>query len=190
MGPEEGLSLGEVVESRVGVVGVEVLDENRDEQARLAEAAVGESAEQFAHGILDCAPGGLDSLLAVLTPASMWMSRQSGPVREELAKCWKPVLVLYASRVLPGLNPSSLLAAAFLRPRERQEALLRIFRVPERQDDLEVAEDFRHLLRRGGGRGQFGYVLRNMPQPGDSLAFERHDRVRLFDRYQYSLISA
>lgn len=38
-----------------------------------------------------------------------------------------------------------------------------------------IAEDFRQLLRRGGGRGQFGYVLRDIPPPGDSLAFGRHD---------------
>ncbi len=50
-GSKEVLSRGEVVEARSGVVGVEVLDEDRDQQPRLAEAALGELSEQFAHGM-------------------------------------------------------------------------------------------------------------------------------------------
>lgn len=75
--------------------------------------------------ILNCAPGGPDSLLAVLTPASTWISQQAQPVRE-LAKRWRPALVIYAAGVLPGIHPSVLLAAVFLRPPEAQESLLRI----------------------------------------------------------------
>ena len=49
-GPQEALSRGEVVEGRSGVVGIEVLDEDRDQQPRLAEATLGGLSEQFAHG--------------------------------------------------------------------------------------------------------------------------------------------
>jgi hypothetical protein len=126
--------------------------------------------------ILKCVPGGSDSLLAVLLPASTWVSRQSQRVREELAKRWRPVLVIYAAGVLPGIHSSFLLSAVFLRPKQaQQESLLRFFRVPARPDDSTVTEDFRRLLKRSGGRGQFGYVLRDMPSPGNSLAFDRHD---------------
>jgi len=31
------------------------------------------------------------------------------------------------------------------------------------------------LIIRTGGRGRFGYVLRDLPVGGDSLAFEQHD---------------
>jgi len=133
------------------------------------------SRNEHEAAILDCVPADPDSLLAVLLPASTWISRQAQPVREKLAKRWRPVLLIYAAGVLPGIHPSFLLAAAFLRPKAAQESLLRLFRVPARPDPSAVTEDFRRLLKRSGGRGQFGYVLRERPSPGDSLAFDRHD---------------
>ena len=125
--------------------------------------------------ILDCAPDGPDTLLAALTPASMWTSPSSRPVREELALRWKPAILIYAAGGLPGVHSSLQLAVAFLRPLEAPNPQLRIFRVPPRVDAAAIAGDFRRLLRQGGGSTQFGYVLRNLPQPGDSLSFERHD---------------
>lgn len=133
------------------------------------------SRDEHEIAILNCAQGRPDSMLAVLTPASMWISRSSGPVREELAKRWKPALVLYMTDAVPGVHRSFLLAAVFLHPREAQDSLLRIFRVPAGEDDQAITEDFRRVLRQGGGRGKFGYVLRDMPPPGDTLAYERHD---------------
>ena len=137
----------------------------------------GHPLSQYEHeiAILNCAPDGPDSLLAVLTPAGMWTSPSSRAVREELGNRWKPVLLIYVAGALPGVHPSMLLAAAFLRAREAQDCLLRIFRVPPRLDDGAIARDFRRLLRQGGGSTQFGYVLRELPQPGDNLSFERHD---------------
>lgn len=133
------------------------------------------SREEHEIAVLNCALGGPDSLLAVLTPAAMWTSSSSQQVREELAKRWKPVLLIYAAGVLPGVHSSFLLAVTFLRPRKAEDSLLRVFRVLPRQDDAEVTGDFRRLLRQGGGSTQFGYVLRDLPQLGDSLSFERHD---------------
>ena len=138
--------------------------------------------------ILNCAPEGPDSLLAVLSPTSTWISQQAQPVREELAKRWRPALVIYAAGVLREIHPSFLLAAVFLRPPEAQESLLRIFRVPARPDDSAVTEDFRRLLKRRGGRGQFGYVLRDLPSPGDSLAFDRHDPAVAAKRAELSVL--
>jgi hypothetical protein len=125
--------------------------------------------------VLNCVPNGPDDVLAVLTPAGMWVSQGSGPVREELARHWRPALVLYIPGALPNVHRSFVLAAALLRPRETEDSPLRIFRVPPREDDSVIAGDFERLLRQGGGRTQFGYVLRDLPQPGDNLSFERHD---------------
>ena len=134
-------------------------------------------------------PGGPDSLLAVLMPASTWNSHRAKWMREELAERWTPVLVIYAIG-LPGIHPSFQLAAVFLRPREAQEPLLRIFRIPANPDVHAVAKDFRQLLKRSGGRGQFGYVLRDRPPAGDSLAFDRHDPLVADKRASLSILGA
>src|ERR1700722_7060478 len=44
------LARGEIVESLSGVIGVEVLNEDRNQQPRLAKAALGQLPEQFARG--------------------------------------------------------------------------------------------------------------------------------------------
>jgi hypothetical protein len=133
------------------------------------------SRDEHEIAVLNCVPDGPDDVLAVLAPAGMWVSRSSGPVREELARHWRPALVLYITGALPDVHRSFVLAAALLRPRETRDSPLRIFRVPLNEDDAVIAEDFQCLLRQGGGRTQFGYVLRDLPQPGDNLSFERHD---------------
>ena len=75
------------------------------------------SRDEHEIAVLNCVPDGPDSLLAVLTPTGMWSSPSSQQVREELAKRWKPVLLIYAAGVLPGVHSSFLLAVMFLRPR-------------------------------------------------------------------------
>ena len=152
----------------------------------------GDQLSRYEHEIflMNCAPNGRDSVLAVLTPGSTWTSRQAQPVREELARRWRPILLLYAAGVLPGIHPSFTLAAAFLRPAEAEESLLRIFQMPTRPDGPAVTEDFRRLLKRSGGRGKYGYVLRDMPIPGDSLAFDRHDPAVITKRAELAVLGS
>jgi hypothetical protein len=133
------------------------------------------SRDEHEIAILNCAPSSPDDVLAVLAPAGMWVSRSSGPVRDEIARHWRPTLILYITGVLPEVHRSFVLAAALLRPREAQDSVLRIFRVPPNEDDSVITGDFRRLLRQGGGRSQFGYVLRDTPPPNETLAYERHD---------------
>ena len=57
------------------------------------------SREEHEIAVLNCAPEGPDSLLAVLTPAAMWTLRSPQKVREELAKRWKPVLQIGRAHV-------------------------------------------------------------------------------------------
>lgn len=125
--------------------------------------------------LLDCIPAGPDSLLAALVPASTLTSHGSRHVREALATRWQPVLVLYARGVLPGIHFSTVVATMFLRARQDKVPPLRLFQMPARSDEAAVDADFRRLLAKNGGRGRFGYVLRDAPPAGDSLAFERHD---------------
>lgn len=155
-------------------------------------AGHGDQLSRYEHEIflMNCAPSGRDSVLAVLTPGSTGTSRQAQPVREELARRWHAVLLLYATGVLPGIHPSFLLAAAFLRPAAAEESLLRVFQVPTSPDSTAVTEDFRRLLKRSGGRGKYGYVLRDMPSPGDSLAFDRHDPVVISKRTELAVLGS
>lgn len=157
---------------------------------RLAGQGVQHGRNEHEIALLDCVPAGPDSLLAVLMPASTLTSQQARLVREELAARWRPVLLLYASGVLPGIHPSFLVVAAFLCPWSAHPQPLRIFQVPVRPDSSAVAEDFRRLLKRSGGRGQFGYVLRDIPPPGDSLAFERHDPALAARKAELSVFGA
>jgi hypothetical protein len=53
-----------------------------------------------------------------------------------------------------------------------------------------VTEDFRRLLKRSGGRGKYGYVLRDVPAPGDSLAFDRHDPEVITKREELAVLGS
>lgn len=57
---EEPLPLGELVEPWAGVVGVEVVDKDGDQQACLGEAPLGQLAEQFAHRVALAVEAGVD----------------------------------------------------------------------------------------------------------------------------------
>ena len=87
----------------------------------------GDQLSRYEHEIflMICARNGRDSVLAVLTPGSTWTSRQAQPVRQELARRWRPILLLYATGVLPGIHPSFTLAAAFSSKRRSRSVRLR-----------------------------------------------------------------
>lgn len=54
--------------------------------------------------------------------------------------------------------------------------MLKVFQVPRpRPDDAAVVKDFERLLARQGGRGEYGYVLREIPGPEQGLYFDRFD---------------
>jgi hypothetical protein len=126
--------------------------------------------------LLACAPAGHDSLLAALLPRQILTSASARRVREALAVHWQPTLLLEAQSVFPGFFPSIGCVGMFLRARQEGDVSpLRFFRVPVHPDEEEVESDFRRLLTRNGGRGRFGYVLNDVPPPGESLGFERHD---------------
>ncbi len=125
--------------------------------------------------MLNCRPAGPDSLLAVLLPSSTLTSERARRVREELASRWQLLVLIYAAGVIPELHKSFELAAVFLRARQQTPPALRVFRVPTGPNAAETEEDFQHLLARQGGRGRFGYVIRDAVPSGEGLAFERHD---------------
>ena len=68
--------------------------------------------------------------------------------------------------------------------------MLRVFQIPREPDDSAVRRDFSRLLKRKGGRGEFGYVLRDVPAPGASLAFDRHDPEVAVRRAELSVLGA
>ena len=62
--------------------------------------------------------------------------------------------------------------------------------MPASPDGPAVTEDFRRLLKRGGGHTKYGYVLRDMPPPGDSLAFDRHDPEVITKRAELAVLGS
>lgn len=133
------------------------------------------AADQHEYVVLECQPGDPRSVLAVLTPVDTWVSLTKEEIREEIRSKWDPVLLLYGEGVIPSFHSSLRFAVAFLVPRRDECSLLRIFQLPRREDAEVVVRDFRRLLRQDGGRGKFGYVLRELPPSGESLGFDRHD---------------
>lgn len=143
--------------------------------------------------LLDCGVPRPDALLGVLTPSVLWTSVRED-VRMELARKWRPALIIYfqeGSRTWPHTHPSLQLSAAFLRPAHAaEEPVLRIFEVPRQSPDEVIVEDFRKLLTRGGGQTEFGYVLRDLPTAGASLAYGRYDPKMAAKRSELSVLGS
>jgi hypothetical protein len=68
--------------------------------------------------------------------------------------------------------------------------VLRIFEVPRASSDEVIVEDFRKLLKRGGGQTEFGYVLRDLPPAGASLAYGRYDPRMAAKRSELSVLGS
>ncbi|MGW3960092.1 hypothetical protein ACWED2_09725 [Amycolatopsis sp. NPDC005003] len=125
--------------------------------------------------LLKCTPPTSSALLAAVIPATSLVSIESEPFREQLGRDWQPVLVQYSRGLLPGLNHRVVVATVFLSPRvEGERRPLRIFECSAADDSVAVLDDFGRLLARKSGQGAFGYVLPEVPAPGESLAFARH----------------
>lgn len=113
-----------------------------------------------------CASPQQTALLAASIPAAGLVSPMAVKFRQALAQHWRPVLVLYARNILPGVHPQFLIATIFLRSRVAGVQLpLRMFEYSPSDDEAVVLDDFSKLLKRKGGRGELGYVLRDIPEP-------------------------
>jgi hypothetical protein len=126
----------------------------------------------------ECEPPRPGVLLAALLPAGALTSASSVKFRRALARHWQPTLVLYAREIVPGIHPLAVIATVFLRSHEDAARLpLRMFEYTPGDDNATVLGDLSGLLKRKGGRGELGYVLRDTPEPEAGLAFARHDPV-------------
>jgi hypothetical protein len=132
--------------------------------------------------LLECRPVGPGSLLTAVMPESTFVSERARTVRESLAEYWQPVVVLYATGVIPQAHAGFGVAVAVFQARQHVAPVLRIFRVPDEPDPIAVEEDFRQLLAQRHERGRFGYAIRYPLPPGESLRFERHDPAMLARR--------
>ncbi|MFB7919451.1 hypothetical protein [Streptomyces sp. NPDC056061] len=123
-----------------------------------------------------CRPAGPDSVMAVLTPAELWVSDSpwAAELRKALAEHWHTLTVLYGTGVVPHVHSSFVVAAAFLQAKQEHRPPMKIFRAPRMDDDVSVEKDFEVLLKRGGGSTRYGYVVRDLPPAEQSLDFDRH----------------
>ncbi|MEU6071066.1 hypothetical protein ABZ864_43145 [Streptomyces sp. NPDC047082] len=97
-------------------------------------------------------------------------------MRAKVAEHWDTQLVIYGSGTLTQLHANAQSAVVFLRARALTRPVLKVFQVPFRHpDEAAVVKDFERLLTRQGGRGEHGYVLREVPSPEQGLYFDRFD---------------
>ena len=114
--------------------------------------------------------------LILLTPATLLGNRSWRAVRRELAENWQIQLVACLSGGVPGIRPDSRVALLQLTPPSDKHEVLRMFEVPGGlAEPATIIKDFQRLLRMGGGSSDFGFVLRERPAAGESLAPHLHD---------------
>ncbi|WP_406390132.1 hypothetical protein OG806_49725 [Streptomyces sp. NBC_00882] len=125
-----------------------------------------------------CRPPSPDAVMAVLLPAHPWVSDQpwAAEMRTKLAEHWDILLVVYGTGMLTQLSRHMESAVVFLQARAQTRPVLKVFQVPRlRPAETAVVNDFERLLARQGGRGEYGYVLREIPGPEQGLYFDRFD---------------
>ncbi|MFD5200475.1 hypothetical protein ACFWM7_10055 [Streptomyces sp. NPDC058375] len=135
-------------------------------------------AEHYVDVMAACRPPSPDSVMAVLLPAHPWVSEQpwAAEMRTRVAEHWDILLLAYGTGMLTQISPHAESAVAFLRARAQTSPVLKLFQVPRpRPDETAVIKDFERLLHRQGGRGEYGYVLREIPDPEQGLYFDRFD---------------
>ena len=106
------------------------------------------------------------------------MGHRSGrSVRKELSENWQIHLVAYLSGGVPGVRSDFRIALVELRSRAEDLHVMRVFDAPPRNTagTAVVLGDFRRLLRMPGGASDYGFVLREPPAAGQSLAPHLHD---------------
>jgi hypothetical protein len=115
--------------------------------------------------------------LVLLVPALLMGHRSGRSVRQELSENWRVHLVAYLSGGVPGFRSDFRLALVELSPPTKDHQVMRIFDAPARYtaDTAATLVDFRRLLRMPGGASDYGFVLREPPPAGESLAPHMHD---------------
>lgn len=132
--------------------------------------------DQYEEVLTSCAPSEPSAMLAAVIPAQSLTSTLSTKFRQALELHWQTALVMYTRDIVPGIHGNFEIATIFLRARNADSQLpLRIFQHARDDDESTVLDDFNRLLKRNGGRGELGYVLRDIPTPEAGLAFTRHD---------------
>ncbi|MES9523778.1 hypothetical protein [Streptomyces capoamus] len=136
------------------------------------------SPDYYVEVMAACRPPSPDAVMAVLLPAHPWVLDQpwAAEMRTKIAEHWDILLLAYGTGMLTQISANAESAVVFLRARAQTSPVLKLFQVPRpRPDETAVVKDFERLLHRQGGRGEYGYVLREIPGPQQSLHFDRFD---------------
>lgn len=120
-------------------------------------------------------PHSRDSGLAILLPAGELTSRSAATMRQSVYAHWDVVAVIEARGVYPLAKTGLRVEAIVLRAKTDPAPPVRMFRVPTDADAADVSSDFARLFKQGGGRSEFGYVLRERPAVDIGLNFDAHN---------------
>lgn len=112
--------------------------------------------------------------LITAVPSSSLISARAEKFRMHFFKSWRPAAIAYAVGGIEGIHSSFRVALIRSVPSgSNQDEVLHIFEMPPGWSSREAAVigDFRRNLRMSGGATDFGYILRDLPQPGASLGY-------------------
>jgi hypothetical protein len=130
-------------------------------------------AEQFVSSFLDSHESA--GHVAFLVPANIATNQSSKPFRDYLTARWDLALVAFAPCALPGLHSAFAAALIVVVPKGTGEGLVRFFRTgTDGLDDAALA-GLGNLLRRKGGRNEYGFILRQMAPDSGTWAFDVND---------------
>ncbi|MEU2032615.1 hypothetical protein [Nocardia amamiensis] len=137
--------------------------------------AAGARRPHYDQHLRELRPPSLDSDLAVVLPAGDVSSRSAVTMRQNMYAHWDITAVIEAEGVYPPGDLPRRVEAVVLRAKADPTPPVRMFRVPADADADDVRSDFARLLKQGGGRSKFGYVLRERPDADIGLNFDAHD---------------
>jgi hypothetical protein len=114
-------------------------------------------------------PAGPSSVLAAVLPISILRAPEDQRFREKMDRSWSPLLVIHAMDIVPDMSWAQDAAVVFWAPRS---PALKLFHVPRNRTEQVIERDFKALLARSQGTGDFGYVVPPEVNPEGRLAIE------------------
>ncbi|MGV9616827.1 hypothetical protein, partial [Nocardia xishanensis] len=130
---------------------------------------------RYEQNLQELRPYSRQSSVAVVTPAGVLSSPATVTMREAVFAHWDVLAVIEAEGIYPQADTRFRVTAVVLRAKADQAPPVRMFRIPRGIPSDTVRTDFVRLLKQGRGRSEFGYVLRERPDPGVGLGFDAQD---------------
>ena len=118
------------------------------------------------------------SKIAMTVPQSVLNSEASRGLREFLFESASEIVIIsHPNFWLAGVSSQFKIATLILELGTTDRPLLRFFKVPDKFDAIEesrILSDFRRFMRQGGGKTEYGFILRDSLSAGTPLLYDMH----------------